>query len=346
MDSMNQHLAKVLDSHFDPKWGTPYWLERVSNLGFDPRTDIRNVEDLARFGHMPLELLAQRKIRDFIPRKYHHALRTFISSETGGTTGPPKRTAFLPEEFEMAFVSPFLQAAQMADFPRDVDWLYIGPSGPHIVGKAARACATALGSIDPFFVDFDPKWVRSLVPGSLARKRYVEHVLRQAENVLHTQEIGVIFSTPPILASLGTRLEQSLRESIAGIHLGGMAADNDFWEHLTSQWFPNAKALAGYGNSLAGMCPQLSLNLEGLPEYFSYGHRLILEVHNKQDTGRGTLCFHRLDESCFLPNVIERDEVESIGTPPYIKAKGFQPFGISNPRPPEKNSKQMQQGLY
>ena len=41
---------------------------------------------------------------------------------------------------------PFVAAAARVHFPRELNWLFIGPSGPHIIGKAARACASAMGS--------------------------------------------------------------------------------------------------------------------------------------------------------------------------------------------------------
>lgn len=142
---LDARLVEVVDLHFDPRWGAPYWLERAKTLGFDPRVAVRCIEDLARFGPMPTEELARRPVENFLPRKHHARLHECISSETGGTTGPPKRTLFLREEFDAAFVAPFLAAAALIGFPRNVHWLFIGPSGPHVIGKAARACATAMG---------------------------------------------------------------------------------------------------------------------------------------------------------------------------------------------------------
>ena len=342
LNALDNRVAEIVDLHFDPRWGAPYWLEWAAARGMDARREIRRVADLHRLGEMPVEELARRPVEDFLPRKHHRRLHECITSETGGTTGTPKRTVFLREEFERAFVTPFLRAAAHTGFPRNVHWLFIGPSGPHVIGKAARACAVAMGSVDPFSVDFDPRWVRRLAPESMARRRYVEHVLAQAEAILNSQHVGVLFATPPVLTALGQRLDAGIRERITGLHLGGMAADPEFWRRLTAEWFPNAVGLSGYGNSLAGMCPQLEWNPERPPEYYPYGVRLILDTD--VEDGRGRVVFHRLDESAFLPNVLERDVAERVRC--EHAPEGFQHHGLLDPRPPEAVKETLQQGLY
>lgn len=339
-------LRNLLALHFDKRWGSAFWIEQAELLGFDPVRDVRSIADLERFPVFPLDMLATHPVEHFIPRSFHEDLKNFITSETGGTSGPPKRTAFREDEFRAAFVTPFLAAVDRIGFPRDVHWLFIGPSGPHIIGKAARACAVATGSIDPFAVDFDPRWARKLPGDSMARRRYVEHVLQQAEAVLRSQEIGVLFATPPILEALGKRLAEGIRNRIRGIHLGGMAADTAFWASLTTEWFPNAVAMSGYGNSLMGMCPQLRYAPGELPDYFPHGARLILDIVDSDETGRGRVRFHRLDESVFMPNVIERDEALSVLDPGYSPDMGFQERGIHDPRPARSAEQTEQGGLY
>lgn len=328
---VNNHIGAILEVHFDARWGAPYWIDARKHLPFDPLAEVLTSKDLSRFPPFPLVELSTRPVTHFIPRKYHDRLAVFISSETGGATGAPKRTAFLEEEFRDAFVTPFLRAATFCAFPRNQHWLFIGPSGPHIIGKAARACATAMGSIDPFTVDFDPRWVRKLPRDSLARARYVEHVLEQALAVLHSQDIGVLFATPPILEALGTRLSDQEREAILGVHLGGMSMTAAFMEDL-ARWFPHAAIMSGYGNSLMGMCPQLS-SCGGLPCYFPHGNRLQLEVTTQDSEGVGQVRFHRLDHSVFLPNVVERDFARNIAAPTGAAALGFHTQGLVQPAP-------------
>ncbi len=344
--NVNEHLRHILHLHFDATCGAPYWLERKPFLDFDPVQDIRSPEDLLRFPPFPRGGLESRPVEDFIPRKFHDRLADFLVSETGGTTGAPARTAFREDEFHAAFVEPFVRASEIVGFPRGLHWLFIGPSGPHIIGKAARACATATGSMDPFTVDFDPRWARKLATGSFAQKRYLSHVAEQAMAILHSQSIGILFATPPVLRVLGEQLSPSIREAIRGIHLGGMAADTVFWERLTGAWFPNASVLSGFGNSLAGMCPQLAHSPGKPPEYFPHGVRLLFHIENPDETSRGTVCFHRLDESAFLPNVVERDEAALAFVPESAKEHGFLMPGLIDPRPPRTAPESQSQGLY
>jgi hypothetical protein len=345
VSAVQERLARVLATHFDPRWGSPFWLERAAALGFDPRREIRTVADLARLGPMPLDALASRPLEHFLPRRFHDCPAELVTAETGGTTGPPRRTAFLRDEFVEAFVAPFLAAARLLGFPRRASWLFVGPSGPHPIGKAARACAQAMDSIDPFSVDFDPRWARRLPPDSLARRRYLEHVLEQATAILASQRIGVVFATPPVLAALAGRLDPERRAAIAGIHLGGLAAAPGFWKELAG-WFPNAKVMGGYGNSLAGMCPQLAPDPSEPPEYFPHGARLVLGVEPSDASPRGRVRFHRLDESCFLPNVLERDEAGRAAPPAAAGAAGFTLPGLRDPRPPETAPEAKSPGLY
>lgn len=343
---MADRLERIISTHFDPRWGAPYWIERRRELAFDPIDTVRSMEDLGLFPPFPAEELALRPVTDFIPRRYHGDWSRFITSETGGTTGRPKRSAFFDDEFKAAFVTPFVTAAGLLSFPREAPWLFVGPSGPHVIGKAAAACARAMGSMDPFSVDFDPRWARKLPGGSFARQRYLGHVTEQAMEVLTTQEIGVIFSTPPVLEALAQRLDQPRRASVRGIHLGGMAGDAAFWRKLTGEWFPNAVALAGYGNSLAGVCPQITSCTDGRPAYYPHGDRLVLEVRDTDDDGLGTVTFHRLDDHCFLPNVVERDRARRAPAPPEGASAGFVLPGICAPEPPEELTKRVAEGLY
>ncbi len=343
--ALRERLAELLDLHFDPRWGAPFWLEAAAALDFDPRREIRELRDLDRLPAVPMERLAERPVTDFLPRRYHGRRSELVTSETGGTTGRPRRTVFLREEFLEAFVEPFVRAAARVGFPEGLDWLYVGPGGPHVIGKAARVCARALGSIDPFTVDFDPRWVRRLPADSLARRRYLEHVLEQALAVLESQEIGVLFATPPVLEALADRLPDSTRERIRGVHLGGMAVAPAFRTRL-AEWFPRAVSLAGYGNSLAGMCPELVPAAARPPEYFPFGARLVLGVEAEASGARGRVFFRRLDWSCLLPRVPERDEAELVLPPADAWQEGFALPGVRDPRPPAGLATELGGGLY
>ena len=86
---VSERLRRVLGIHFDPDLGSPYWLQRAADLGFDPRRKVRTTADLAMFGDMTPTDLNDHSLSHFIPRRFHDHLKDFIVGKTGGTTGAP-----------------------------------------------------------------------------------------------------------------------------------------------------------------------------------------------------------------------------------------------------------------
>ena len=332
------HLSQVLAIHFDPEGGAPYWLARQVELGFDVLHEIRQIDDLPRLGPMNAADLCERPLRDFVPRSRHNTLAGAIVTETGGTSGSPKRTVFLRSEFQAAFVTPFVIAAERAGFPRAAPWVWIGPSGPHVIAQAAGACATALGSPLPFSVDFDPRWYRRLVDGSVGRQRYLEHVLDQALLIINHEPIEVVFTTPPILAELAQRMAPAQRARVRGVHHGGMRITTEFLAAAQTEWFPHAVHLAGYGNSLFGVCMEFGGPPTRPLRYYPFGDR-----HQVRVADDGTVWMSRLDETILIANLRERDVARPIAAPHHVA--GFGP-GVEDPRPPAGWASAQPQGIY
>jgi hypothetical protein len=355
-----ERLRNLLALHFDPEHGSVYWLRRQEQLGWSVRDRIRGPDDLWQLGPTPLADLRRFPLRDFVPRAWHHQLHRFIVGETAGTSGAPQATAYREDEFQAAFVTPFLEATGAAGFPRGEPWLWVGPSGPHLIGKAVRELARQTGSMDPYSVDFDPRWAKKLPDDSLARRRYLEHVIDQALNVLEREAVGVLFTTPPALAALAERMNPRQREAIHGIHYGGLSiaaeAVNDF-----RSAFPHAVHLAGYGNTLFGVVMEVADRLRQALDYFPAAARVRLhlvewpDTENEQKTWpprevgygcTGRVLFHRLDESCLLVNVLERDQAERIPPSAEARALGWSADGLRNPRPPAPAAGRLRLGLY
>lgn len=351
-------LSRILAIHFDPQGGAPYWLEVAARLGFDPRRDLHSIEDLARLGPMNEEALATRPVEDFIPRSLIPRRAGFIIAETGGTLGAPKFAVHRRDEFHAGFIAPFLAAARRAAFPRGESWLFVGPSGPHIIGLAARACAVALDSPEPFTVDFDPRWAKKLPEGSFALGRYRAHIQEQALRILETQRVGVIFSTPPVIDGLGERLPEAKRRAIRGIHFGGMAVTRELRARLRGL-FPNAVMLAGYGNTLLGMAPELGETENGTIRYYPHSVRLIIKIVPLSEAPdldriadqvavgqRGQVLAHRLDETQLIVNLLERDTAIRLEPPPEAADDGFTLGGLEDPQPLVQGTAKPALGLY
>lgn len=331
-----QHIRTVLALHFDPNQGSPYWLERQHQLGFDVCREIRSCEDFHRLGPMDVTALRTRPITDFIPRSLHRDLPSYLLSETGGTTGDPCRRVFSPQEFDNAFIGPWLKAVHEHGFPRQGRWLFVGPGGPHIIDRSARFMARSLGSLEPFTVDCDVRWIKRQAKGSMGFTLYMEHVLAQAMNIIGHQQIDTLFTTPPLLVALAALMRPEDRQRIQGIHTGGMHLDALTAGELRAQ-FPRAVILPGYGNSLFGVTfpvvwdeqhtpppeladedtfsvgdPTLWLQLASIPANEQAPQDLRTCVEPGQ---RGRVIVHRLDPSFLLINLAERDTAIAVPCP-------------------------------
>jgi hypothetical protein len=347
-------LRTVLDLHFHPVHGSRYWLGRQTELGWDVRDRVRTAADLWRLGPMSLTDLRGFSVRDFVPRVLHRGLHRFVVGETAGTSGEPRATAYRADEFRAAFVTPFLKVARATGWPRQVPWLWVGPSGPHVIGKVVRELARRTGCMDPFSVDFDPRWAKRLADRSVARQRYLDHVTDQAVDVLAREEIGVLFSTPPALAALVKRMTDPQRETVRGVHYGGLPMTAELVNEFRAA-FPNAVHLSGYGNTLFGVVMEVADVPRVTLDYFPLGDRVRFEMVETADEWpprpvgpgrRGRVVFHRLDESCLLVGVVERDEAEPVPVSPDAAAVGGTAFGLRDPRPAAPLAGQLQLGLY
>jgi hypothetical protein len=360
-EEQNRWLESILRIHFDPEEGSLYWLERARQLGITPLEEIRTVRDLGLFGPMDEEALKQRPVEDFVPRRYWPEKSKWVTGETGGTTGHPVTTVYLEDEFYQAFIYPFELVARYRNFPRGQNWLWVGPSGPHIIGKAAVACAKALDSPDPFSVDFDPRWAKKLAPNSIGFRRYLDHVLEQTLRILSIQKVGVLFSTAKVLIELGELISKEHREAILGVHFGGMEVGKDLFQAVMKA-FPNAVFISGYGNTLFGMCPEFT----GTPllplDYYPVGPRLIFQTvstdpemtpgeklkHPCAPAECGQIVFSRLDRGCLILNLFERDQGELLD--PRQGPEGLENIGpgIRNPGPLKRGGSEtpVATGLY
>src|SRR5574341_1159069 len=123
---LDAHVREVVQWHFDPETGCPFWLEFASKLNIDPGKWIQNYEDLKLLGHFQDEWLRGGPVRRWIPKAYSH--RPVSIFETGGSTGVPKSRINIEDyktDYEM-----FSRTLSENGFPYGADWLMVGPTGP------------------------------------------------------------------------------------------------------------------------------------------------------------------------------------------------------------------------
>jgi hypothetical protein len=343
-------LGRAVQATFDPKHGSPFWLDRARRYGLNGLRDLRCMEDLKRFGPLHCAEIAHCPIDQFVPAFVREQLQRYCPVQTGGTTGSGAWTVYANEMFTEQFVHPFDAAARLVGFPRGERWLFVGPSGPHIICKAARAIAQAMNSPEPFAIDFDPKWVRKLEAGSFARQRYTSHLIEQCLDVLRSTPIGVLFITPPLALALADAMTEEQRHAIHGVHYGGMRLTQEVLDDLQQRAFPNAVHLSGYGNSLLGCSLELDTSLGRTPTYFPFGSAVRYELVDENmkaveagDVGR--VCATRLDPAYFLCNLLERDQASFADLPDDAPA-GFSQPGLIDPRPIDNRALPLAAGLY
>jgi thienamycin biosynthesis protein ThnN len=317
---------RILRLHTDPTGGAPYWIETFRRLGL---TVEQVIDTPLAAGFMDAEALRRRPIEDFIPRRLLARGVRLITSETSGMTGKPIVTVFTESEFQAGFVAGFVARAEQAGFPLRANWLWAGPSGPHVIGKAVREILRSVGGLDPFSIDFDPRWFRKLPGDSVARERYMAHLESQIMDLLDTQRIDVLFSTPPVIRLLAERLSPARRDAIRGVHYGGMSITPDEYDGL-KRAFPKAVHLHGYGNSMFGMFTESACGPAGIEYSTASSERIQLDLLAEEggtflpctvgETGRVMLS--RFDESMMILNHLERD----LAT--------LTPDGILDPHPP------------
>src|SRR5207237_6807206 len=85
---LDAHVREVVEWHFNPETGCPFWLDFAKRAGWDPRHEIRSFADLRRFGPFEDEWLRGGPVDRWIPRGLKH--KPVFVFETGGTTGIPK----------------------------------------------------------------------------------------------------------------------------------------------------------------------------------------------------------------------------------------------------------------
>ncbi len=309
-------VREVVSWHFSPETGTPFWLEKATGLGFDPRREVRTYDDLDRLGEFQDEWLRGGPVRRWVPRGL--AGRPISIFETGGSTGVPKARINI-EDFRIDY-SMFSETLPDESFPRGADWLQVGPSGPRRLRLAVEHLCQVRGGIC-FMVDLDPRWVIKLIKtGDVAiMERYKQHVIDQALTLLRAHEnIRCLFTTPKLLEALCEKA--SLKKlGITGVFCGGTEMTPQFHRFAVEELLEGAYFAATYGNTLMGLATHKPRD-PGDPWdiiYYPPSPRAMMEVVDPDrpdrvvaygDTGRVRLT--TLTKEFFMPRFLERDEAE------------------------------------
>ena len=350
---LDAHVREIVEWHFNPETGCPFWLDFAAKLGWDPRREISCFEDLRKFPPFQDEWLRGGPVRRWLPKGLEG--KPLFTFETGGTTGVPKSRLQI-EDFRTDYEI-FSETLPDEYFPRGANWLMLGPSGPRRLRLAVEHLCQFRGGIC-FCVDLDPRWVIKLIKWGefAALEKYKAHVIDQAVTLLNAgHEIRCMFTTPKLLESLAEALEKlgsSVKEmGITGIFAGGTEFTPQYTRFAMEELLGGGVYLTPtYGNTLMGLaCSKPVTPEDGYKiTYYAPQPRAVIEVVSFEDpdmvvdygeTGRVRLT--TLTRETFIPGFLERDECER--ERPYEK---YPWDGVSGVRPFRQLAAQTTVGVY
>ncbi len=355
---LDRHTYEMVQWHFHESTGSPFWLQKKTELKFNPLTEVNSFDDLKKFPLFEDDWLRGGPVRRWVPRGLDG--RPTYVFETGGTTGIPKSRVVIDDfriDYEM-----FSETLPDEYFPRGSNWLMLGPSGPRRLRLAVEHLCQVRGGIS-FCIDLDPRWVVKLIKKGWMEhlEAYKKHCIDQAITILTAgHDIKCMFTTPKLLESLAYGLAEqgtSIQEiGITGIFSGGT--------EFTPQWtrFCVEELLGGsaedggvymtptYGNTLMGLACSKPISAEDNYKiaYYAPQPRAAVEVVDFEDhtqvvdvgaTGRVKL--YTMTKEFFVPGFLERDEGER--EKPYVK---YPWDGVSGVRPYHAIASQTTVGVY
>ncbi len=328
-------VAEVVDWHFDPATGCPFWLDYASKLSWDPRKEVRAFADINKFEPFQDEWLRGGPHERWVPKG--HAGKPVYVFETGGTTGVPKSRINI-EDFRIDY-SMFSETLPDEGFPRGSDWLSLGPTGPRRLRLAVEHLAQARGGI-LFCLDMDPRWFTKCLKRGMheVALAYKDHVIDQALTLIKAHpNIRCLFTTPKLLEALCDKI--SLRHAgIRGIFCGGTQMNAEFNKLAREELIGDAEFVPTYGNTLMG----LACHKPFVPEdnysitYHAPQPRAVLQVVDPDSPDRvvgygesGRVKLTTLTKEFFVPGFLERDEAvraEPIVKYPWDGVRDVKPF--------------------
>ncbi len=344
-DELDEHVREILEWHFSPETGCPFWLEWMEGSGWDPREEIKTIDDIAKFDHFQDEWLRDEPNERFVPLGMGG--RPYNVFETGGTTGLPKQRIGWDDykhDYEM-----FSHTLREESFPQGGNWIMVGPTGPRRLRLAVEHLANFRGG-SCYFVDLDPRWVKKLILRKQIDEveRYQKHVIDQAVEIIKHRNIECMFTTPKILESIGERISIP-GNGIKGVFCGGTTMTPQSVKFWCEEVLEGATQLVPtYGNTLMGLACSVPLDETYSVTYHAPQPRAVLRVVDPDDTAKsmdygeyGRVELTTLTKEFFMPRFLERDEA--------IRRKPHELYpwdGVGDVRPFGALTKKVIEGVY
>jgi phenylacetate-coenzyme A ligase PaaK-like adenylate-forming protein len=346
-EQLDAHVREIVQWHFSPETGCPFWLDWAKKAGWNPATEVKSFTDLLRFPHFQDEWLRDLQPEVWVPAAFKG--KPFNIFETGGTTGMPKQRIGW-NDYKTDY-SEFSEKISDAHFPRNHYWLMMGPTGPRRLRLAIEHLANVRGS-SCYFIDLDPRWVKKVISAKHfdQAKAYMEHVVDQAVTILKNRRVSGLFTTPKLLEALAEKIDL-WDAGIRGVFCGGTTMAPQYVRFIVEEVLEGRIGFyPTYGNTLMGLAASVPLQPEDnfSITYYAPQPRAVLRVVDPQKTETlknygewGRVELTTLTKEFFMPRFLERDEA--------IRRAPREPYpwdGVAEVRPFGAMEKTIVEGVY
>src|SRR4051794_18722328 len=69
-ERLDAHVREIVQWHFSPETGSPFWLDWAKKAGWDPAEEVKSYEDIKRFPHFDGDLLRDEQNDRWVPKAY------------------------------------------------------------------------------------------------------------------------------------------------------------------------------------------------------------------------------------------------------------------------------------
>jgi len=346
-EQLDSHLREIIQWHFSPETGCPFWLDWAKKAGWSPRDEIRTFADMQKFPHFQDEWLRDLQPEVWVPAPFKG--KPFNIFETGGTTGMPKQRIGW-NDYKVDY-SEFSEKISDAHFPRNHYWLMMGPTGPRRLRLAIEHLANVRGS-SCYFIDLDPRFVKKVISAKQfdVARGYMDHVVDQAATILKHRQVSGLFTTPKLLEALAEKIDL-WDAGIRGVFCGGTTMAPQYVRFIVEEVLEGRIGFyPTYGNTLMGLAASVPLKPEDnfSITYYAPQPRAVLRIVDPNNTTElkgygewGRVELTTLTKEFFMPRFLERDEA--------IRREPREPYawdGVAEVRPFGAMEKQIVEGVY
>ena len=346
-DKLDAQVREIVQWHFSPETGCPFWLEWARKAGWNPAKEVTSFVDLRRFPHFQDEWLRDLQPEVWVPAAFKG--KPFNIFETGGTTGMPKQRIGW-NDYKVDYEE---FSAKLSDdhFPRNHYWLMVGPTGPRRLRLAIEHLANFRGS-SCYFIDLDPRWVKKVIGNKQIdqAKAYMDHIVDQAVTILKHRKVSGLFTTPKLLEALAEKIDL-WDAGIRGVFCGGTTMAPQYVRFIVEEVLEGRIGFyATYGNTLMGLAASVPLRAQDNYSitYYAPQPRAVLRVVDPNNTDQlknygewGRVELTTLTKEFFMPRFLERDEA--------IRREPRTPYawdGVAEVRPFGAMEKTIVEGMY